>query len=457
MDAQTLYHEGVVAIRDQKDVTRGRDLLVQCLQLDPGNDMAWLWLTHTVGDRDKRLHYIERALAINPQNQHALMLKNRLLESSPPKPETPAVSPVNSSLAIVGNSPAVEPAVAEAVQRRELSDQERKLIEGLLNEAEAALTSGNTEGAIAKWVAILNMQVDHEIAIRNAVSHLWRLNYRDDAKELIWRALNSSTRVPSIYLTAIDIAEREQNYAQAEKLRTQVASMPEADDKLLLTIVDQYMRTFKFDQAIEFLRGALDTHPNSQPLLNRLGDLYQSTGRVAEAMKSYDEAVRLKPRSREARDAEQKLVRFVPVLSDRERGSVWLAVREVIGIGFLYLLMGWQDAGLNLLLMGPLRWLGILLSMLGGYLLVTATSSPQQVPIAEWFGASMPPLAKPKRKHYELEAEEQSSLPIISSEVRAAIGIIGAILLVIAFALVFQQALDLLFDYHRPYIPLDVY
>ncbi len=72
MDAQTLYREGVFAIRDQKDVTRGRDLLVQSLQIDPGNDMAWLWLTHTITDRDKRLQYVERALAINPQNQHAL-------------------------------------------------------------------------------------------------------------------------------------------------------------------------------------------------------------------------------------------------------------------------------------------------------------------------------------------------------------------------------------------------
>ncbi len=327
------------------------------------------------------------------------------------------------------------------------------MIEGLLNEAEAALTAGNSEAAISKWVAILKMQVDHEIAIRNAVSHLWRLNYRDDAKELIWRALKSGTRVPSIYLTAIDIAEREQDTALAEKLRTQIASLPDADDKLILTIVDQYTRVFKFNQAIEFLSWALNTHPHSQPLLTRLGDLYQSTGRVAEAMKSYDEAVRLKPRSREGRDAEQKLLHFVPVLSDRERGNIWLAVREVVGIGIVFLLMAWQDAGLNLLLVGPLRWLGVLLSLLGGYLLVTATSSPQQVQVASWFGATMPP--KPKRKRADLEAEEESNLPIISQEMRTAIGFVGVLLLMIAFALVFHRALDLLFDYHPPYIPPD--
>ena len=35
MDAQELYRQGVVAIREQNDLARGRDLLVQALKLDP--------------------------------------------------------------------------------------------------------------------------------------------------------------------------------------------------------------------------------------------------------------------------------------------------------------------------------------------------------------------------------------------------------------------------------------
>jgi tetratricopeptide (TPR) repeat protein len=89
MDARSLYREGVLAIRDQKDIARGRDLLVQSLRQDPNNDMAWLWLTRTVTDRQKRLEYVERALKVNPANEQARQLKDRLQAAPPPEPPIP--------------------------------------------------------------------------------------------------------------------------------------------------------------------------------------------------------------------------------------------------------------------------------------------------------------------------------------------------------------------------------
>ncbi|MEP0762312.1 MAG: hypothetical protein HRF48_06185, partial [Chloroflexota bacterium] len=79
MDAQELYRQGVIAIREQNDLARGRDLLVQALKLDPHNDMAWLWLARTTSDPARRLELVERALRANPASEAARKLRTQLL------------------------------------------------------------------------------------------------------------------------------------------------------------------------------------------------------------------------------------------------------------------------------------------------------------------------------------------------------------------------------------------
>ena len=48
-DAQALFREGVLALKEARDVERARRLLTQSLRLDPNNEMAWLWLSRTSG------------------------------------------------------------------------------------------------------------------------------------------------------------------------------------------------------------------------------------------------------------------------------------------------------------------------------------------------------------------------------------------------------------------------
>lgn len=77
-DAKVLFRDGVNAIRNEKDLSQGRKLLTESLRLDPNNDAAWLWLSKTVNDTQKKLQCIERALAINPDNQQALDMQRKL-------------------------------------------------------------------------------------------------------------------------------------------------------------------------------------------------------------------------------------------------------------------------------------------------------------------------------------------------------------------------------------------
>ncbi len=88
MDAQTLFHQGVTAIREDKDLAKGRDLLMQSLRLNPDNEIAWMWLSRTVSDKEKQRQCLERALKINPENEQAKALMGRLTQSGAPPPST---------------------------------------------------------------------------------------------------------------------------------------------------------------------------------------------------------------------------------------------------------------------------------------------------------------------------------------------------------------------------------
>jgi tetratricopeptide (TPR) repeat protein len=454
MDAETLFRQGVRAIHDQKDVAQGRQLLIQSLKLDPTNDMAWLWLTRTVKDPEQKLQYVERALSANPANERAQLLKQRLVQSqapAAPQPQPPISRPVTDP---------IQPLVTKTLDTP-LTKQEKARIVALLEQAENHMAEGNVEEAITQWVNVLKIRADHEIAIRNATGHLWRMDYHEDARELVQRAIDAGTPVSSIYLTAIDMAERQRDHGYAEDLRVKVPTLPQVEDQLILTIADKYIDDYKIEQAQTCLKAGVESHPESQALLVRLGDLYMDMHRTPEAMECYEKAVRLGSRTQMGKEADKKLVEFVPVLTDRERGSLLLAVREALGVSIVFLLMGWQDARLNLFHMDFFHWLGVGLSLGGGYFLVTATSSPQQRPLARLLGGRVPePEEMPDKrstqeqpdKIYGGAMEEPTEIPIIPKRVRYVLGFLGLAMLIAALVLVFHQAVDLVVNYKEaPY------
>ena len=428
MDAQTLFREGITAIRDEKNVAKGRDLLTQSLRLDATNDMAWLWLSRTTNDRDKQRQCVERALKLNPSNQQAQALMERFA----------------GTVTTNGN---VSPKPKAIPVKTADKAQDQAAIQPLLKKAETLLENNDTEGAIEQWVGVLEIQADHEEALAKAVRHLSRLKYIDDARELVWNALNSGTTHPSVYLTAIDIAKYQKNFSEADDLRLKLASLPAADENLVVEITDHFLRNSQEAQALQILRNGVEAHPKSQKLLIRLADLTKEQGHTQEAFELYERAATLGAGTKEGKAADQKLLEFAPSLTDKERGSTLLALREALGFGVVFLLMAWQDAGLNLLHLGVNRWAGVLVSMVGGYLAITATSSPAQQPLARWLGGVLP--EQPEKPKNDFDAattlpEHVSQLPAITLPVRLVIGAFGGLLLVLAFWLVFNTAIGLL-------------
>jgi tetratricopeptide (TPR) repeat protein len=438
MDAKVLFRQGVTAIREEKDLAKGRDLLTQSLRLDPDNDVAWVWLSRTVSDKKKQQQCLERALQINPDNEQVKAMMQRLSGVSAVAIQTPAPPAVPT---------AKTPLPTQTSVQKSVNGSQGAQIKVWLNKADTHIEQKDVEAAIEQWVRVLEVEPDHEVALANAVRHLSRLKYIDDARQLVWDAMNAGTKHPSVYLTAIDIARHQGNHTEADDLRLKLATLPDADEDMMTSLADYFLGHEQHAQALEVLQRAVESHPKSQRLLIRLADLTHERGQNQEALELYEKAARLGANTKEGKAADQKLLTFAPSLTDKERGSTILAVREAFGFGVVTLLMGWQDAGLNLLHMGVNRWAGVLVSVIAGYLVITATSSPQQQPLATWLGGVVP--EPPERPKDDFEAagvmpEHITQLPAITMPYRLVIGVLGLGLLALAFWLVFGSAIGLL-------------
>jgi hypothetical protein len=76
------------------DRESGKRLLIEILRSDPQNEKAWLWLAITFRDPEKRRESLERVLRLNPDNQQAKKLLQKLDEihkskDSEPNPASP--------------------------------------------------------------------------------------------------------------------------------------------------------------------------------------------------------------------------------------------------------------------------------------------------------------------------------------------------------------------------------
>jgi tetratricopeptide (TPR) repeat protein len=442
MDAQTLFQQGVAAIRQENDRAKGRRLLQQSLQLEADNSSAWLWLARTERDPRRQLQWVERALKVDPTNKAARTVRERLqvrLQAQDnARPPTPA-PPVSPDSPVAGRQEALK-----------LAGVQGRKIDRLMETAQGLLELEDVEGAIEQWVSVLQLQPDHIEALQNAVRNLLKLKYEDDARELVKRALDSGTTHPSIYLTALDFAKRKSDHWEPDDLRQRLVALPETNEAIVLRIAEEYASSGRADRAIATLEGVLDRFPSSQKILTQLATLHDEARRSTEARHYFNMAAQLGVATREGREADKKLAEYAPVLTDRERGSLALAWREALGFATLYTLLAWQDAGLNLLALGLSRWTGILLALGGGYLVISGTSSPQQQPLAAWLGGEVPDAEESPTDDPSIVS---TALPIIPMALRIIMGITGGVLLLAALQLVLGDSLPLLRDPPAPFVP----
>ena len=85
--------EAVSAIKEGKKA-HGKKLLIEVLQDDPKNEVAWLWMSTVLQDISQKEECLEKVLELNPNNQSAQkglasLQKKRRLDSPKPSPTPP--------------------------------------------------------------------------------------------------------------------------------------------------------------------------------------------------------------------------------------------------------------------------------------------------------------------------------------------------------------------------------
>ena len=79
--------------------SQGRQLLIQVLEQDSKNELAWLWLSQCVSNTEQKLDCLKRVLEINPNNAQAKEEITRIqtLSQIKSQPQAP-VQPVRTVL-----------------------------------------------------------------------------------------------------------------------------------------------------------------------------------------------------------------------------------------------------------------------------------------------------------------------------------------------------------------------
>lgn len=83
-----------VKVLKKGDKAQARKMLSAILKKEPQNEMAWLWMSQTMNDPQKKRQCFDKVLAINPENEHAQRAIAKLEGRRPPpkkkvKPKNP--------------------------------------------------------------------------------------------------------------------------------------------------------------------------------------------------------------------------------------------------------------------------------------------------------------------------------------------------------------------------------
>jgi len=424
VNATTRYRQAVQAIKDGDEIA-GRKLLIQSLREDTSNEMAWVWMARISDNPVKKREYANRALQLNERNPHALNI----------------LADLENELIIDANATIPKPTAAQQEQ-----------IEKHIKKGDILARQEDHEGAIDEYVAALQIQMDHEGAMRKAVRYLVKLGYREDAESLVNDAIQAGSKSAAIYMTAIDFAEQAGQDKRVDALLKKAASLSRINTRRISQILDRRIEAGRVEFAQQIAHQIAEANPKDQTIILKLAQIQEKLGDDDESMKLYEKAAQLGRGTQAGQIADEKLQAFIPVLTDKERGHLGLAWREVFGVGLFYFLLAWQDAGLDLLGLGLRRWMGVLMAIAGGYLLISATSSPQQQPIASWLGGTVPG-QRERRDEDGNVIVEKTHIPIIPMAVRIPLGIIGVGMLIFSFFLVFSAAIVLIQNPVEPYIP----
>jgi len=271
------------------------------------------------------------------------------------------------------------------------------------------------------------------------------------AHSLLVEAIAAGNRDPVAYLTLAQIRLRLGTDDPWEPVLA-LRQLPTLEPEHLIHGGDLYWQQRDFRLALDFFHHAERLAPRNQAVLMRLAEAYRDLERRDRARQYLQRVVDQGARSELGRKAEAILLEYGPHIPRYIQAHMLYALREVLGIGLLFGIMAILDAGMNVRAIDPAGWVGLALSLVGAYLLVSATSSPAQrifqrflPPVAASSEAGPGPggsrSAAPRSDGFLPEMVAEPPLPVLPIEARAVLGTIGAVLLAVAGVLVLRHSL----------------
>lgn len=310
-------------------------MLQHVVQSEPDNEQAWLWIARVSTSRDQRHRALLRVLDINPENATA----KRVLEQQFGGHGPGVRDHINNLLADATFE--TDPRRAEALYEKvlDLDPISHEALDGILPLYRKA-------GVWARGFRMLDRARQHapndETIIRHTI-HFGLLSNDLD------------------YLRGLDEIWMTSPHVKVEELVS--AAKRFANDK-------------QFDVVAALLERGSEIDPQNQTVLFGLMRAYQVLHRFDDAKRIQKQIADVDAKSKIGKSMMETLLDEDPYVPLATRESTFIAVRELVGllipIGMLVILDNRLGFG------GIETLLAILTGVLGGYLLVSATSSHEQ-------------------------------------------------------------------------------
>ncbi len=470
------YYQAALLALQQQDRTRARAQLVEAVRLDPLHAGSWRALIKLCPDPEEQLFCLQQLGRISPtdprlrQAYQRFRLQNPAAESRPLRElvqrprartsqqatvHTPAVMPsdplADDALETIDSdppassrpplTPPVDPLRDRSKLRNPLAARrEDRRAAGLLVIASQKRDNGDLPGALEVYRDILHGDPAHAEALAEAVRILSRQRRLSEARDWVAYAIKAGNRDPAAYVSLAELRLLQGGGDPWEPL-VALCRLPDLKPHHLLGAAAVYWKHGRLRESLETLHAAEKRAPADPSVLMRLAKAYEELGYQDRSEGYLKRIVDQGTRSAVGQEAEHLLLERHPHIPRYVQVSMLYALREVLGIVLFFGLIAMLDAGVSVTGIGPAGWGGVLLSLIGGYLLVSATSSPAQNVFQRFLTQ---PLARPPRpgdQDFLPSGQVVEEVPTLSVEVRYVLGTIGAVLLIVAVVLVLRNSL----------------
>jgi tetratricopeptide (TPR) repeat protein len=209
MSPDKLLKQGIAALKAGRKA-EARDLLMQVVEQDERNEMAWLWLSGAVETEEERRICLENALAINPNNSGAQRGLEGLRKTSPEL--FSGSRQVETSLWRIGE-PKPDPETSSPVPASEKEAEKEPL-----QQAIAAIEAGDKEEGKRLLVDVLKQDEENETA------WLWMSRCVDDQevkRECLKRVLeiNPENKLAAGGLSRLETLSKVDSFSEQQKQR----------------------------------------------------------------------------------------------------------------------------------------------------------------------------------------------------------------------------------------------